>query len=195
MAGLNVRLNQQDIDTANRLLNGVKNGAKRAITRTLSRTLDKAATRANQEIRKDVRLTATYVRGKLLKNKPSFSKPTAILSAEKRGVLLTRYKYRVLAKGKGVRVWVKQSGSSADMPSAFLVRNLKNSGADGIALPPGIKAPRDQGITSSGGTQFDVLHGPSVSQVFTEVKDEIEPEMSAFATQELLRQIDVILGN
>ncbi|MBT8085968.1 MAG: phage tail protein [Woeseia sp.] len=194
MTGISVRVNQQDLANVRSLLSGIKNGAERAITRSLNRTMDKAQTRANQEIRKDVKLSATYVRGKLRKQRATFSNLSASISAESRGVLLTRYKYKELARRKGIRVWIKASGAAATMPGAFIVRNLKNSGATGIALPPGSKAPGPSGVIRAGGAAFDVLHGPSVSQVLTEVKDEIQDEMADFLSAEMSKQVDLLLG-
>lgn len=195
MTGFNVRIDQGDLNEVTRLLDGVKNGALRAISRALNSTMGKAATRANKEIRADVKLPAAYVLEKLRKQRATFSNLSASISAEERGVLLTRYKYLELARKKGVRVWIKQSGPSATLPGAFIVRNLKKSGATGIALLPGSKLPGPSRITRPGGAKFDVLHGPSVSQVLTDVKDEIQDEMADIASTELLRQVDVILGS
>lgn len=191
MAGIRIEIDQADLDRVRSALRDIKNGAERAMTRALNDTASKAKTLASQEIRKDVKLPAAYVKDNIQVSKATFGNLTSSISATRRGVLLTRFPYTKLARG-GVSVQVSASGGRQKMPSAFIIPRLKNSGVPGIALPREI-ASQYRKSSYSGRLPYVVLHAPSVSQVLTEVKDEIAPELDEFLAGELDRQIGVIL--
>lgn len=188
---ITVTVDQSEIDRVNNALKSIKNGANKALTRSLNFVLKKARVSASTEIREDVNLTKKYVDKKLKTSFATSSDLKAVLSAEKRGTLLTRFPHKKLKSG-GYSVKVKKSGKTIKMRSGIFVPNLKNSGATGLALPFKIAQERKKGpVKQSSGIY--VLHGPSVSQVMVAVKDKIMPDMDNVLATEMDRQIGVIL--
>lgn len=166
----------------------IKNGAARAVSRALNKSASKAKTRASVEIRKQVRLSAAYVREHLygpssgFQYKATINKLQARISAKRRGVLLRQFsttKQRSMGRPKTlIRVTVKP-GVSKRMPNAFWVNLLNNNG---LAI-----AVRDSA------NKLKVLHGPSLSQVLTTVKDDILSEMRDTLTANLQHEMNWLL--
>lgn len=191
MSGIRIEIDASQLARVRSALSDIKNGAERAITRALNSTAAKAKIEASKAIRAEVKLSASYVNGKITVTKATFDSPQSSISAERRGVLLTQFPYTILARG-GVSVRVSSSRGREKMPSAFVIPRLKNSGVPGIALPKDI-ANRYRKSHYTGRLPYVVLHAPSVSQVLTEVKDDISPDMDTYLATELDRQIGVIL--
>lgn len=152
----------------------------------LSRSLNAAATfgrkRANQEIRKQVRLKSPYINKKLKIKRATWSNLSARITAEKRGVLMTRFPHTVLKRG-GVTVGIKAGGKRKKLPGAFKTRvKAGDDYVDVIAIP----AP---GFFTTGNPKFKVLYAPSVSQVFNTVRDDIDSEVMEFLDIDVEKQI------
>lgn len=126
-------------------------------------------------------LPRSYVRERIVLVRASPGNPEAIIKSPKRGVLLTRYPYRQLYKrgksGKriaaGISIRIKPGRAPIRAP--WFVRRLRagqqsGAGALGIARAD----PSRPG-------KIEVLHGPSVSQIFSSVRRDIEPEARASA--------------
>ncbi len=164
----------------------LKNGAARALSRALNKTAARAKTIASSEIRKQINLSAAYVRDRLYGPSSGFeyratvNKLTAKLSAKKRGILLREFATTEARLGRlktPVRVRVKP-GSPKIMPGAFWVP-LKGGNGLSIAIRKG--------------SNLDVLHGPSVSQVLTTVKDDISPQLSGVLAANLQHEMGWLL--
>ncbi|PKF60619.1 hypothetical protein CW745_13895 [Psychromonas sp. psych-6C06] len=176
---------------------------KRAV-KAINATARKAKNLAKKGIGQQVNLAPSYINSKLRIITPATpGNLTAVIGAESRGVLLTRFdaqqvtksvknksrskgdKRRGLAPGqksKGVTIKVKRKGSRKFLPAFFLP--LKNgNGVNGMAL-----AVR----TGKGRGAIKVLHGPSVSQVFKTVKADIAPQVSEMAVNALLDELELL---
>lgn len=164
-----------------RKLRQIPRQAATAAVRTLNRAAQSARTAASREIRRQVGLSKRYVDGKLALQKASQNRLEARVSAAKRGVLLTRFAYRVRADGVAVRV--KPSGAFKLLPGAFTIA-LPNLVGDDTKDPQAIVRR-----AAGSGRKFDVLYGPSVSQVYRTVRRDIEPGVRAQAREELRRQL------
>lgn len=197
MAG--VQINKGQLADVRRMLSGIKNGAARAEARALNRVASKAKTRGGKDIRKDVRLPAAYVRDRLNLKKATFSNLQSAVVTPSRGLLLS---YFLSGKGNAARyvkglgtiavsvgdyqqrrnvsVKVKPTGRAKKMPNAFILPRLKYSGVPGVAI-------RKNG-------KLDVLHGPSLSQVFTDVKEKMAPDMADELAAELDREASYLLS-
>lgn len=147
-----------------RALSHIRNGASTATMRALNHTLDKTRTSANSAIREQVALPASYVKERLRPKKATKNNLSARLEAMRRGVLLSRYQNRDLKVGVSVKV-KPGPGQTKKMPGAFYITFA--NGVRAIA----IRTQRGPGLGRSEGLKL--LHGPSVSQVYTDVKDDM----------------------
>lgn len=143
----------------------VKNGAPRAMSRAINHTLGVTRTEASKEIRKQVKLKAGYVRDKLTIKRATVNSLNGAIRTPTRGTLLTRYPHTRYKNG-GAGVQIKPTGGKKRMPGAFFIRF--KSGVEAIA----IRTQNGPGLGRSEGLK--VLYGPSVSQVFTDVKDDLQ---------------------
>ncbi|GHA85421.1 phage tail protein [Modicisalibacter luteus] len=163
---LHIRIDRSGVRRVQSDLAHIRNGYEQAMARAINHTLTVTRTEAGQAIRKQVKLKAGYVRERLKVSKATRSKPTGSLATPSRGVLLTRYAHRQYANGD-IGVKVKPTGGYKRMPGAFFIGPLKHSGATAIAF-------RNQYGPGLGRTEgLRITYGPSVSQVFTDVKDDL----------------------
>ncbi|APX94295.1 hypothetical protein BWR19_15885 [Halomonas sp. 1513] len=162
---MKVKMDVNAIREVERALSHIRNGSSTAMSRAINHTLSVTKTEAGVEIRKQVKLKAGYVRERLNIRKATVSNPMGRLETPSRGVLLTRYDNRKYARG-GIGVQVKPSGGKKRMPGAFYITFA--NGVQAIA----IRTKHGPGLGRSGGLQ--ILHGPSVSQVYTDVKDDLQ---------------------
>jgi hypothetical protein len=100
----------------------------------------------------------------------------------------------------GVQVQIKPGGRVVDMPTAFVI-GFANSyqvavRLKGNRLPPGFQKKLmriDEKYATKKDKDLYVLYGPSVDQVFNEVRADIEPDVVSFAFEEFRRQFFVRL--
>lgn len=169
---------------AQRTLKQLEKPYRRAGYRAINRVLGKQRTEGSKRIRQQVALKAGYVRDRLTIRKAREAKPEGAIQTPSRGVLLSRFKVRQLRrKGRraGLAVKVKAKGSAKTMRGAFLVK-LPN-GVDAVAI-------RERGQ----GRRFRVLYGPSVSQVFTAVSQDMAPQALAAFRTTYARQLEYELS-
>lgn len=143
----------------------IKHGAPRAMSRAINHTLGVTRTEASKEIRKQVKLKAGYVRDKLTVKRATVNSLNGAIRTPTRGTLLTRYPHRAYKEG-GAGVQVKPSGGKKRMPGAFFIRFANGVQAIAIRTQYGPGLGRSEGIK--------VLYGPSTSQVFSDVKDDLQ---------------------
>lgn len=160
------------------LIEDVDNGSTRALYRTLDATQKKAKVEASKKIRSQLKLSKAYVDERLFTGNPSWSNLTARLYANKRGILLSRFEHRS-AKNGGVDVKIKPGSPWRNLPNAFILPRLKNSGVPGIAVRTGGK--------------LKVLHAPSTSQVLNTYLPELQEEMAEFALERLSKEVETII--
>lgn len=160
-----IRVDRRAIRQVESDLSHLKNGAPKALSRAINHTLTVTRTEASKEIRKQVKLKAGYVRKKLTLRKANTGNLTGAISTPSRGTLLSRYPHRQYKNGN-IGVQVKPAGGKKKMPGAFFIHF--SNGNTGIA----IRTKHGPGLGRSEGIK--VLYGPSVSQVFTDVKDDLQ---------------------
>lgn len=200
MSGVEIEIDPGQLAAAKERLAHIKNGAKRALSRALNKTASKAKTVASRKIRDQINLTAAYVREKLkgpangFAYKATINKLDARISAPKRGVLLHEFantgSARLGRPAQRISLKIKPSGS-AILASGFWV-STKTSGAITPAVRNEILSRLGMtGKLDSG--PFTVLHGPSLSQVLTDVKDDIGADMSAVLAANLTHEMEWLL--
>lgn len=203
--------NQEQIGEAISLFKFLGGNSSDAVRIAINKAGPKIRTLSSSEIRSQVRLKASYLNGKdsTGKQRLSFvratkSKLTGAIQTPSRGLLLSRFSTDSQISGdkvgwyrppevppRGIRVKVKPSGSpqpvtggsDADGSPFYMV--LKNSRALGIAV-----RRKDSGPN---GGKLKVLYGPSVSQVFTDVKDKVTPAAGEEYERQLLDSIRYLL--
>lgn len=149
---------------------------------SLNRMADSAGTAAARTVAAEVQQKYGYARRLIFVKKAFFDKGrlTAEITANRRGLLLSRYPYRQnkeAGRRAGIRIQVGRESAQKLMPGAFVIR-LPGSGTDALAVP------RDKGDRSHG-RALVVLHGPSASQIF----DTFRPRIAADTGQKLSAEI------
>lgn len=185
-----VRVTIRGLKLIAKLSNGpthVRAVAQTAINSTLKRSKPKAV----RAVRAQVALPRAYVDERMREIPATKDRLEGRLATPKRGLLLSRFNFveRLLTrrrtrtrKGKGkkgesykaragIRVQVKPSGGKKLMPGAFLIR-LRRGKELGTDVGIAIRKRRAKGRSN-----YTVRHGPSLSQVFFDVRDEIKPEL------------------
>lgn len=187
VSGFNVEFDRARATTLLGYLDGISDGAEKALYNTLKKVNAKAKTEASNLIRKGSKgqqglaLSKAYVDSKLKTNNPSYAKLQSRLYAARRGILMTRYKYRVNKNG-GYDVGINGTFSSPKykrLPGAFLLPTLKGSGVPGLAI-------RQNG-------KLKVLHSPSISQALQTHLDTLRKIVSPFANKVLEQEVNSVL--
>lgn len=142
----------------------------------LAQTLNEAGKdlrqKAIDEIGRQLNLPRDYIsRHVTVRERATRARLQVTISAESRPVLLERYDSQQQYKpGKtvpqvndGVTVQVKAGGSRKRIRQGFFIR-LRGSDTIGLAMR-----------TGKGQDNYKVLHGPSVAQAYSSVRDDIEP--------------------
>ncbi len=199
---ISVEIDPTQVQEIRDRLDYLANGANRALSRALNKTASKAKTLSSRAIRDQVNLSATYVRERLKgpangwEYKATVTKLQAKLSTPKRGILLREFVTNFGNARAGrpltpIRLKVKTGGSSQPLVSGFYVRTKGSN-----VLTPAVRNEilRRLGMTRTlDNGAFTVLHGPSLSQVFTDVKDSIAADMSALLAENMTREMDWLL--
>lgn len=174
-------------------LKGIKNGAPRAVTAALNNTAEKAKKAAVAEARSDVRLPAKLLREKFEgprdnpRNKATFGRQQAILSAQVRGLILSRFlSGKVPATGRPTfdpKVKVKPTGKAKKIRGGFLLR-----------LRKGKKQGDMHGIfvrNKDGGLKH--LYGPSPSQILGRELGKLSNQLQPILAEQLAAEVATVL--
>jgi hypothetical protein len=175
-----------------------------ALRIAINKTAPKVKTLASTAIRAQVKLTASYVRDRLIVTKATRSRLSAVITTPSRGTLMTRYSTDpTVALGvdrlnwispppipkSGIRIKIKTNGSTKGAPSFdgnkpfYMV--LKNSHALGIVARLDTPGKR--------GGRFKVFNSPSLSQVFNTVRGDVLPTASSEYQAQLLDAMRYLL--
>jgi hypothetical protein len=186
--GYNVEVDQSQVDEALSLFKFIGGNSSDAVRIAINKSGPPVRTEASKQIRTQVRLKAAYLnerdssgRQRLAFIRASKSSLTGRITTPSRGLLLSRFSTDAQLNSKvswikpppiparGVRVKVKPSGSTKTMGREWFYMILPESRALGIVRR------RPNGETGPQGGRYDVGYGPSVSQVFNDVRDVVLP--------------------
>lgn len=177
-----------------------------AVRIAINRAAPKVRTLSSSAIRSQVRLSASYVGGNLTVKKATRTDLSGAIRTPSRGILLTRFSTdSQIASDKlswivppdeparGIRVKVKPTGGTqvvdgkpGEIEGKPFYTVLPKSHALAIAgrrVTPGKK-----------GGKIKVFYGPSLSQVFNTVRDDVLPEAGQIYQAELLDAMRYILA-
>jgi len=202
---MEARVERSSLQEVRALLAKFSDGGRRAHARSLNQTVTKARTESSQDIRKQIRLNAAYAKSLLTITKASQQRLQSKVSTPDRGLLLSRFSTDTGVSGdkvgwlkpppvppRGIRVKVKPTGGAKVFDGD---RDIK--GKPFYMVLPGTSGRvaivgRKRKLGSQGG-EIKVFYGPSLSQVFTDVKDEVGERMSLYQMQQFEKEIDAIL--
>lgn len=198
MISYEVKADSDDVAQAISLFEFVGGNAKDAIRVAINKAAKPIRTKASSAIRDQVRLKAGYVRDRLTIKKATRGNLSGAIRTPSRGLLLSRFstdpnvnpeKVSWLKPPpeppRGIKVKVKPSGSSKTMSNNFFYMVLPQSRALAIVRRRDKVGPR--------GGKIDVAYGPSLSQVFTDVSEDVLPEASEIYEKEMLDAIRFLL--
>ena len=201
-----VKVDEVAVKDAMNLFEFVGGNTAQAIRIAINKAGPKIRTLASRRIRDQVRLNAAYVRERLLFDRATPWDLSGRITTTHRGMLMPRYSTDSAISGsttggvgkvpatppKGIRVKVKTSGAvkifkggkeTDDNKPFFMV--LKSSGALGIVA-------RFNGVGPRGG-KIKAYYGPSLSQVFGTVRDDILPQASQEFQAQLIDAMRYVL--
>lgn len=185
------------------------------VNRAASLTINRTATFARQQSVRlmllEVNLPRSYISRNLrIVQRASPSRLSAIIRANTRNTLLTRYPHQRTARG--VRVAVNAREGFQLIENAFVVNNLRFSGASGVALnnrsavehfrralDPATPAKRRklQRIIQAARRNprgIQVLNSRSINQLFTTVREDVEPRTTAFLIDGFTTDLERLLN-
>lgn len=201
---MKVEVDKASVNKVKMLMAGLTTGSPKALMRSLNATASKGKTESNKAIRTQVNLSAAYIRDRLEVKKATTGNLTAKIITPSRGLMLVYYLYGVNAvnpdtgrasygallkykKGffsvanldQPLKVKIKPNSSPISLgPEWFILPKLKNSNLPALAK-------RENGRLR--------LHGPSLSQVFTDVKDDLAQSLSEYQVEQFNKKLDDIL--
>lgn len=180
--------------------------SRRAAADAVNSTLRYAYAESSRGIRRQVNLTRDYLGSANAGNRLTIAQrateanPAGRITGRQRPVSLARFATtRSLKRRGGVSVSVKP-GSTRQMASAFLLKlkagasvtqDAYNLGL-AVRLKPGqpVFNKRRMVKYSADDPNLYLLYGPSVDQIFRDVREEIADDVEAFLANEYLRQYE-----
>ena len=202
---MEVQVDRTSLQEVQALLARFSDGAARARMRATNKTVSKARTESSKEIRKQVRLSAAYAKSLLTITKASIRNPQAKVSTPARGLLLSRFSTDTTVSGdkvgwlkppaipaRGLRIKVKPTGGAKVFSGDDEIEGkpfyMVLPGTSGRVAIVGRRAK-----TGAQGGKIKVFYGPSLSQVFTDVKETVGEDMALYQMQQFEKEIDAIL--
>jgi hypothetical protein len=186
--------NQEQIKDAISTFEFIGGNTEEAIKVAINKTVPRARTLASSKIREQVRLTAGYVNDRLVVRRATAKKLSGAISTPSRGLLLSRFSTDALIASdrvgwirapetppRGIRVKVKPGGPTKEVKGDnettgkpfYVVLNKGQNIGIAARLKSGTKR-----------NSFKVFSGPSLSQVFNTVRDDITgPAGDIYAAQ------------
>lgn len=193
---MTLKINAGEIRQAKKRVDATVRAIEIARYRAVNRVASKNRTAASKNIRQQVRLPAAYVNQNLtITQKATLRNPEAVISGRKRPTRLARYGAKQLTrsargadgsalrgipagrKQAGVSVHVRRNEGRRKYPKAFLLP-LRTNGQVGMFIRYG-----------SGEKDIKHMYGPSVDQVFRDVREQIRPRIRRDLATEYRRQL------
>lgn len=203
-AEYNISANPEQIADAISLFEFVGGNIDEALRVAINKTAPKTRTAASRAIRDQVRLKAAYVNERLTIRRATRKNLSGAISTPTRGILLSRFSTDAQIANTtiswisapkppagGIKLRVKPSGSTKTLgghpeidgkPFYLVLRNSRALGIAGRLKSPGKR-----------GGKFKVFYGPSVSQVFNDVRNDVLPTASAEFQAQLVDAMRYIL--
>ena len=197
----NVNVDQSQIAEAKALFEFVGGNTDEALRVAINKTTPKVRTASSRAIRDQVRLQAAYVNERLSSIKATRKSLNGRIRAASRGLLLSRFSTDPIVAGdkvgwwkppampaQGIRVKVKPDGAAKVVTGDSETRGntpfyMIINGGNNVAIAARVR----------GGRKIKVFSGPSLSQVFNTVRDDVSPAAAEVFTGELLDAMRYLL--
>lgn len=189
-ARYSIQVDQAMLQNAVELLEHVGGNSADALRIAINKAAPKIKTASSRAIRDQVRLSASYVGERLTVRKATRARLSGAITVPSRGLLLSRFSTDANIAGDKVS-WLKPPL----VPKTGIKVKVKPSGAPKLAPFIGKNKPfylllnsrQNVGIAAREGSsrKIKVFSGPSLSQVFNTVRDDVMP----LATAELQAQM------
>jgi hypothetical protein len=199
--GYEVTLDEAALADARALFEFVGGNSDEALRVALNKTVPKIRTASSAAIRSQVRLSATYVRERLDVVRATRRNLTAAIKTPSRGLLLSRFSTDPLIAGEKVG-WFKPPAVPAGGIRVKVKPDQGPKVVQGDAETRGNKpfymvlnGGQNVGIAArlAGSRKVKVFSGPSLSQVFNTVRDDVLPEASTELTAQMLDAMRYLL--
>lgn len=198
-----VQIDKTSLSNVRLLLNGVSKEAPKILTRALNNTATKGRTEASKAIRKEVKLSASYVNSRLKVDKANFRTLQARVRTPSRGILLSRFSTNAQARNPDIG-WIRPPDNP---PRGIKVRVSPNDGSkivtggDEVSGKPFYIVLKNRNLaiaarlSSPGpnGGKIKVFSGPSLSQVFNNIKEDLGEPLAQYQEEQVSKQIDAVL--
>ncbi len=199
--GYTIQADEAQLAEARALFEFVGGNSDEALRVALNKTAPKVRTASSAAIREQVRLSAAYVRERLDVVRATRSRLSASIKTPSRGLLLSRFSTDPLIAGEkvgwirpplvppgGIRVRVKPSGPT----------RVVRGGADTAGNAPFyivLNGGQNVGIAArfKGSRKIKVFSGPSLSQVFNTVREDVMPEAGEEFTRQMIDAMRYLL--
>lgn len=174
----------------------------------INKTADRARTQADRAIREQINFPASYLRPSAqrlyVSRYASQANPEAKITARMRPTMLARFVTSGSPAGGGNRATpitlaVRAGSAGSVKRRMFLISLPGGRGGDGednprnlgvaIRLKPGEVIHNKKVMQRLKGNLY-LLYGPSISQIFSTVREDITPDTLEFAEAEFARQLD-----
>ncbi|ANP79307.1 hypothetical protein A134_23115 [Vibrio crassostreae 9CS106] len=196
--------NVEDLTLLKKMITERGDAARKAAALTVNQSAIFAMKESIKEITSSVNLKESYVQGHMaVAGKATPNSLKAEVYANERGTLLTRYPFNKTAQG--VSVAINKGRGYREIPQAFMVKSLRGSNAQGIALRNTEALKLYEAVGGSSGAKklsrlrakakskpsgIHVLHSRSINQLFTSARDDINPELTSFMLREFMKNMD-----
>ncbi|MDN2661848.1 phage tail protein [Psychromonas sp. 14N.309.X.WAT.B.A12] len=192
---------EDDLKRAQLQLKAIPSFVDKVQAKAINSATRKALTLAVNGIKSQVNLKSPYIRSKLkVYHQATAQNPVGVLGVESRGVLLDRFdgqqivtKSKNPSRSKGDPLRGISAGYKSQGTTVKIKPNSGNTFFKGFYIP--LKNNNSMGIavrTGSGQKDYKVLYGPSVSQTFKTVREDIAEETKDLVVTELLNTLESI---
>ncbi|MGB5856499.1 MAG: phage tail protein [Oceanisphaera sp.] len=180
-------MSSNELDQAKQMLAELDANSTRALVRAVNYAAVKARTLGARLIRDEVKLPAAYVNARLkVDQRASATDPSAMISGRGRATQLSRFGAKQLTTkaklpGKrrlaGARVEVTP-GRKKVLAGAWLMK--QKGGNTGLMVRTGPNR-----------NDYKPLYGPSIDQLWRNIREQVAPEVSDLMLSEFIRQMEL----
>lgn len=193
---------QEQLREAKELFHFVGGNSKEAVRIAVNKTAQRMRIVARKEIRKDVRLSLSYVNDRLKVRTAKKGQDSARITTPSRGLRLTKYSTDESIAAENVS-WLKPPLSAVRQKGGktppFMVQVKPKGSIEAVdgkekKSKPFVIVGKNNGalllVQRNAAGKLDALYGPSLSQVFSSVRERIIPD----AEKELIKQMNAAMN-
>lgn len=203
---MRAEINRDQLNDVQLMVKGIAVNGPKVLSRSLNKTAAKARTVSSKKIREQVNLKAGFVNERLKIDKANWGSLKARLSAKRRGLLIGNYLHGVTGRtAKGNNRYgklidynaKKKMYSVGDLSQPLKLKIKPRGGAKAVPkdwfILPKLKGVNIPALAKREGNKLKVIYAPSISQVFSDVRDDIDDDMSGYLLDVTEREISAVM--